>query len=207
MGNIALTDSASAANTADPDEGWVARSGLGSLAASAKVLVNTGMLRIAEEPFLTVVSLRQARVRSNPETIRSAVGMWQLDLPLKANGLTGTPVCGCAWIEPHAWLVTSIGAIATPATPAGILMTSLSDRFAAFRLSGAAAVDVIAAACDPNILEPMSGARTRFAGLSSAHIQQWADQDYRLMVDVSIAETIAKWLQQTAMSVEDAKPA
>jgi sarcosine oxidase gamma subunit len=197
-------DSASTADTVGHDEGLAARSGLGSLAASANVLVDTGRLRIAEEPFLSVVSLRQARVRPNPEAIRGAVGLWHLDPPLEANGLAGTPVCGCAWIEPHAWLVTSIGAAATPSAPAGILMTDLSDRFTAFRLSGAAAVGVIGAACDPNILKPLSGARTRFAGLCIAHIQQWADRDYRLMVDVSVAEIVAKWLQQTATATSPA---
>jgi heterotetrameric sarcosine oxidase gamma subunit len=175
------------------------RSPLGSVGADAPgVIVAAERLRIVEEPFLGAISLRQARVRTDHSAAAAAAALWQLELPTRPNGLTGTVRRGCAWIEPNAWLLTASDGSPPPAGAAGVLITDLSDRFAAFRLTGPAASGVIAAGCDPAIVPRNAQARTRFAALASAMIQRWNDADWRILVDVSLAQTFADWLGSAA---------
>jgi heterotetrameric sarcosine oxidase gamma subunit len=177
------------------------RSPLGSVGADAPgVIVAAERLRIVEEPFLGAISLRQARVRTDHSAAAAASAQWQLELPEKPNGLTGSAQRGCAWVEPNAWLLTASDASRPPSGPTGVLITDLSDRFAAFRLTGPAAAGIIAAGCDPAIVPRNAQARTRFAALTTAMIQRWDDQDWRILVDVSLAQTFADWLSRAAIN-------
>src|ERR1044071_7973481 len=78
-------------------------------------------LHIAEEPHLEVWSVRRSRI-SKP----------------------AAPAQSWAQLEPHAWLV--IGARPAIESAHPFLVTELSDRFTAFRISGEKAADFLAAA-------------------------------------------------------------
>ncbi len=153
-------------------------------------------LRVAEER-LTVASVREFRAHPDRAAVAAATSAWGLQLPTQANGVSGNAELGCAWIEPNAWLLIAAGARALPEPVPGVLITDVSDRTAAFRVSGQGARDVIAAGCDPALVRHGVGARTRFAGLANAVLQQLGEDDYRLIVDVSIAHAIAAWLALT----------
>jgi heterotetrameric sarcosine oxidase gamma subunit len=84
------------------------------------------------------------------------------------------------------------------ASTGAALVTDVSARSAAFELSGPGARDVIAAGCDPVLTSPGRVARTRFANLCTVLIVQLDTDRYRVLVDVSIAETFADWLSVTA---------
>jgi sarcosine oxidase gamma subunit len=179
-----------------------ARSALGAPTASeGKLIVEAEGLHIREEAFLRVFSVRRSLRQKDLREIEEAARAWQLDLPSKQNATTGTADCGCSWIEPNAWLMTSIGPKSAPAGGLRVLVTDLSDRFAAFRVKGRYAVDVVAAGCDAEMFSRAAYARTRFASLTTAMIQRWSEDDYRFLVDVSIASVFAQWLRQTASNI------
>jgi heterotetrameric sarcosine oxidase gamma subunit len=172
---------------------------MGDSLGTSPAILDSSRVRIVEEPRLDTVSVRQSRMRPDRAAIAAIVARWGLELPDRANGLRGAADLGCAWIEPSAWLLTSTSARQTPASATGVLVTDASDRFAAFRVSGPASIDVVAAGCDPAIVGSASAcARTRFASLCTAIIQRWAEDDYRFLVDVSIAQVFARWLRQQA---------
>lgn len=158
---------------------------------SAEPIVNQARLQIVEEPALCVVSVRKSR------TLQDVAAM-----PVEPNVLSGSAEHGSVRIEPHAWLMTSTSAAQKPPSATGVLVTEISDRLCAFRVTGALATDVIASGCDPAIVGAGKFARTRFASLATAMIQRWAADDYRVMVDVSIAWAFAGWLRQTAATLE-----
>lgn len=177
------------------------RSALGSLDPIRPGLVFDGeRLQIAEEPFLSALSLRSSRL-GKADDPAPQLSAWGLDASAGPNVLTGSPDLGGARIEPQCWLLTSTAPIAAAAAPAGWLITEVSDRYTAFRLSGPAAVAVIAAGCDPAIVPAGRVARTRFAGMTTALIQRWSDTDVRVLVDVSLGQAFAAWLRQTAGTV------
>lgn len=158
---------------------------------STEPIVSRAQLRIVEERSLQCVSIRKSRRLQDADA---------LALPSEPNVLRGSAEQGCVRVEPHAWLLISASEQATPSFGPGVLVTDLSDRFAAFRITGPLATDVIAAGCDPAIAGVGRFARTRFASLATAMIQRWASDDYRVLVDVSIAWAFAEWLRQTAAS-------
>jgi heterotetrameric sarcosine oxidase gamma subunit len=154
-----------------------------------------GNVALVEE-LLSVYSVREFRAKPDAVAVSAALAAWQLRSPAKPNALTGDAQRSCAWVEPHAWTVVSAETRAAPPSTPSTLVTDVSDRTAAFRLTGKGARDVIAAACDPQILQPGFGARTRFASIANALLQQWDVDDYRVMVDISIAPVVAAWLRQ-----------
>lgn len=176
-------------------ESLAARSALGTVPnQQPQTILESDRLRIVEEPFLTIISLRKSRRQLDNSAVNNCLRSLGASLPQVANGLTGNAQLGCCWFEPNAWLVTGALPLA-PCTPeAGLLATTISDRLAAFRLTGAAAGQVIAAGCDASIVKGRACARTRFAGLATVLIQRWDEEDYRLLVDVSIARSFAGWL-------------
>jgi len=182
-----------------PSAGLVARSALGSTPNQPPpAILDSDRLQIVEEPFLSIISLRGSRRQPD----HSAVGHWLaplgLSLPAASTGLSGDARLGCCWFEPKAWLLTAAAPLAPHATEPGLLATTFSDRLVAFRVSGPAATQLIAAGCDPAIVRTGSSARTRFAGFATVLIQRWGDQDYRLLLDVSLARSFAGWLLDTA---------
>ena len=103
----------------------------------------------------------------------------------------------CAWVEPRAWLLMGDAPLALASTPQA-LVTDVSARSAVFELVGPGARDLVAAGCDPALVVPGRVARTRFASLCTALIVQLAPDRYRIVVDVSIAATVADWLNVSA---------
>ena len=156
---------------------------------STEPIISRAQLRIVEERSLQCVSVRKSRRLQNADA---------LALPREPNVLRGSADQGSVRVEPHAWLLISASAQATTSFGPGVLVTDVSDRFTAFRITGALATDVIAAGCDPAVVGAGRFARTRFASLATAMIQRWASDDYRVLVDVSIAWAFAEWLRQTA---------
>ncbi|HZP13014.1 MAG TPA: hypothetical protein VFB36_11390 [Nevskiaceae bacterium] len=158
---------------------------------SSEPIVDHAQLRIVEERSLQCISVRKSRrLQTDPSA-----------LPSEPNALEGTAEQGSVRIEPHAWLITSstAGAHGAPyGSSSGMLVTEISDRLVAFRITGPRATDIIAAGCDPAIVASGRFARTRFASLATAMIQRWATDDYRVLVDVSIAWAFAEWLRRTA---------
>jgi sarcosine oxidase gamma subunit len=81
------------------------------------------------------------------------------------------------------------------------LITDISDRIAVFSIKGESARDIIAAGCDPHLVRPGVMARTRFAGMANVIVEQWAEADYRLLIDVSVAGVLAAWLKSAARNL------
>lgn len=179
-----------------------ARSALGTMRdQSPQTVCDWDRLRIVEEPFLNIVSLRRSRRLPDSSAMNRWLGSLGLSLPPSANGLSGDAELGCCWFEPHAWLVTAASPVSIGTPEAGVLATRISDRLAAFRLTGPAAAQVIAAGCDPSILKRQTGARTRFAGFATVLIQQWGEDDHRLLIDVGLARSFSGWLLDASRSV------
>jgi heterotetrameric sarcosine oxidase gamma subunit len=152
-------------------------------------------LRILEEPFLAVWSVRRSRI-AQPAFSGLKLGF---NLPEAANRFTGDAQTSCAWIEPHAWLL--LGVDAMPEAPQHFLIADVSDRSAVFRLSGPRAAELLAAACPaalPSVLGAGRCARTKFAEEADVFIQQLAPQEFRLLIDVGLARFAARWLRESS---------
>ena len=179
----------------EASQSLTARSALGTARnQQPQTILDTHQLRIVEEPFLTIISLRQSRRLTNNTAVNNWLRSLGLNLPQAANGLAGDAQLGCCWLEPNAWLVTSTMPAVSRASETGLLATTISDRLIAFRVSGPMAAEVIAAGCDADIVKTGACARTRFAEFATVLIQRWGDNDYRLLLDVSIARSFAGWL-------------
>lgn len=159
-------------------------------------------VRVAEEPLLPVQSLRSARSQA---TDTAALTEWLgAATPTAANRFGGDAHLSCAWVEPRAWLLLG----AAPAPPAAarhtLLITDLSDRHAAFRVSGGRAGELLAAALGgPAALEALRAGRcvrSKFAEEVEVFVQQFADApaDYRLLFDAGLAHYAADWLCDAA---------
>ncbi|MES2488364.1 MAG: hypothetical protein V4607_01140 [Pseudomonadota bacterium] len=172
-----------------------ARSALGSTRnQQPQPILDTEGLRVIEEPFLQIISLRKSRRLPDNSLVSNWLSSVGLSSPQTFNGLSGNAQLGCCWFEPNAWLVTATKPVAMLTAEAGLFATTISDRLVAFRLSGPQAAQVIAAGCDPSIVKIGTCARTRFASFATVLIQRWDDQDYRLLLDVSMARSFAGWL-------------
>lgn len=146
-----------------------------------------------------VWSLRQSRAVAAKTDASACLRALGREVPAKPNALTGTVDASCGWLEPHAWILT--GAPSGTSVPAGFLLTDISDRVAQFAVTGTAAIELIAAGCDPRMVVPGAMARTRFGGVANVIVQRWSENDYRLMVDVSIAAAFAAWLADAAAAL------
>jgi len=176
-----------------------ARTALGStLRQQPQPLFDSDGMRILEEPFLHIISLRKSRRQLDNSVVNNWLSSIGVGLPQASNALSGDAQLGCCWLEPNAWLVTAVAPVVMRAAEAGLLATTISDRLAVFRLSGPLAVQVLAAGCDPAIVKNGACARTRFSSFATILIQQWGEQDYRLLVDVSVAKSFAGWLLDTS---------
>lgn len=183
-------------------ESLAARSALGATRNQPpEPILDSDRLRIAEEPFLSIISLRSSRRQPDNSAVGCCLEPLGLSLPEASNGLSGNAQLGCCRFEPKAWLLTGVEPLLPQATEPGVLATTVSDRLVAFRLSGPAATQLIAAGCDPAIVRSGACARTRFAGFATVLIQRWDDQDYRLLLDVSIARSFAGWLLDASRAV------
>lgn len=178
-------------------------SALGSMRnQQPRSILDTNGLRIIEEPFLHIISLRKSRRQLDNATVNNWLRSIGLGLPQVPNALCGDAGLGCCWLEPNAWLVTAAAPVAMRAAETGLLPTIISDRLAVFRLKGPMATQLIAAGCDPSIVRNGACARTRFASFATVLIQQWGDQDYRLLLDVSLARGFADWLLDASRANE-----
>src|SRR2546422_651009 len=112
----------------------------GRVSMSPEPIVDNARLRIVEEPSLAAVSIRKSRRMRDVDA---------LALPSEPNVLSGSAEQGCVRFEPHAWLLTSTSSVLDQSRregrPTNALMTDVSDRLVAFRISGPLATDVIAA--------------------------------------------------------------
>ncbi|HEY1075557.1 MAG TPA: hypothetical protein VGE51_02630 [Fontimonas sp.] len=181
-----------------PDLTLEARSALGTAPGEAgQVLVDGARLRIAEVAWLHVYSLRASRMNGAVAGLTTLLAPLSLNAPDAPNRLQGSLQRSCAWLEPHAWLLVSDSAVALDAPPQW-LVTEISDRVAVFSVAGDGARDLIAAGCDPQLLRTGTMARLRFAAMANVIVEQWADDHYRLLIDVSIASVFASWLTTAA---------
>lgn len=175
-----------------------ARSGLGSVIGGPGQLVHRDAgLTIAEEAGLPVRSLRRPRVAANETWLPRQLRAQNLDLAMAPRQLAGDPVLSCARVEPHAWLICGELHRDDPA-PAGWLSTELGDRLCAFRLSGPRAADVLASGGNLHGVTPGICARMPFADAVAVYVQCFASDQYRLLVDVSFAPFMARWLADAA---------
>lgn len=161
------------------------------------VIFESARLRISEAPWTTVVSLRPSRKAADAGGIVEQLRAYGLDAPIHPNNLSGTAELGCAWLEPNAWLVLSERPL--PAASQTILsVTDISERVCLIKLEGAAARELLAAGCDTSMLLPGTMARVRFAGMVNLIIECHSEGEFRLAVDVSLAQVLTGWLLQAA---------
>lgn len=178
-------------------------SALGTRAGAAPApLIDRTDLRLAEEPFLKILSLRTSRKETS--AIDALTGSLGLPAPHAPNYCSGDAAWSCAWVEPRAWLLFGRDAVSAPA---GWLVTDLSDRFMALRASGTRAPQLLAAVVSV-ILQSGRCARTRFAEETEVFIQQLSDEpDYRLLIDAGHARYAADCLLDAAHLLNAQTPA
>lgn len=153
-----------------------------------RTLLDGPRLRVREESFLHLSSLRLSR-QADPETFAST---FPLALPLRPNTFKGSAEQGVARYEPRAWLVIGTEASALPAR-AECCVTDLSARLAGFRIEGAASERLLRSSTA--VIPPAGGfVRTFFAEHYAVLLQRLGDDDWRLLVDVSLAQAMADWL-------------
>lgn len=158
------------------------------------------MSEFEQESGLSIVSLRA--LRGSESAIDGVLVASGATRPQAPNHFTGDADCSCAWIEPRAWLIIARTRLEISAAR-GLMAVELSDRFAAFRIRGAQAADVLAASlaigASSRVLRSGCCARTKFAEEAEVFVQQLSDQpDYRLLIDVGLARFAADWLIDAA---------
>jgi len=160
-----------------------------ALGAAPRVIAECAGLRVVEEPFLQLASLRLSKKADRS----SALGALPFDLPSTPNGWTGSAELSLARFEPNAWMLISIATRSLPESQGPWLVTDLSSRLASFRLQGARAPAVLASATSVT-LPPAGFTRTLFAETTPVLLQRLGDNEYRLLIDVSLAEYLSSWL-------------
>lgn len=165
--------------------------------SSGAVIVDTPQLKFSETPWLKIFSLRASKMHSSEQSLSALLASLGLQVPGAANAVQGSLQRSVSWLEPRAWLLVSASDVEI-ARQAHWLITDISDRVAVFTVQGERARDVIAAGCDPQILRPGTMARTRFGGMANVIVEQWGVDEYRLLIDVSIASAFAAWMKMTA---------
>ncbi|MGH8506966.1 MAG: hypothetical protein ACRETM_13565 [Stenotrophobium sp.] len=170
------------------------RSPLGTAhGAAAKTIVDHVLVQIVEEPFLHLGSVRLSRAAAL-EDIKASLLMSLEQMP---NTFSGDVNYSVARFEPRAWIVIGKQPIKLPVDASGCLVTDLSARLAGFRISGAAAEKILASST--SVAVPAGGfVRTMFAESYAVLLQCLGEQDYRLLVDVSLAHSCADWLADAA---------
>ncbi|MDP9140441.1 MAG: hypothetical protein M3O62_06575 [Pseudomonadota bacterium] len=164
------------------------------------VVIDTSQLKVSEVPWLQVLSLRASKMHASEQGLSTLLAPLGLQVPRAANALQGNPQRSCSWLEPRAWLLVSESAVQI-GKQAHWLITDISDRVAVFSVKGEHARPIIAAGCDPHLMRPGTMARTRFGGIANVIVEQWAEADYRLLIDVSVAGVFAAWLKSAAQNL------
>ncbi len=188
-------------NTLPASPGLRAISSLGTApGATPQLIAQSAGLRVVEEPFLQLASLRLSRKADRA----AALGALPFDLPATPNGWTGDAASSLARFEPNAWMLISVAPRALPESADAWVVTDLSSRLASVRLQGARAPAVLAAATSVSL--PVSGfTRTLFAETVPVLLQRLADDDYRLLIDVSLAGYLSSWLADASRLTAPAK--
>lgn len=183
------------------DAPLIARTGLGTLAGGAPHSVcQTASLQIVEEPGLNLATVRLSNKQPDHSLVAAYLASLKLTQPTQRNGLSGDAQLGCAWIEPRAWFLASVNPLKLDAAPQGLLVTEVYARQVSFRIRGKQAREVIASGCDASILGPGRCARTRYSNFTVL-LQQWAEDDYRMLADVSMGPALADWLRDAASAL------
>jgi heterotetrameric sarcosine oxidase gamma subunit len=164
---------------------------------SARTLVEHAEIRISEEPFLHLSSVRLSRT-GDPAAIKALLPLSLGQLP---NTFSGDADHAIARYEPRAWIVISRQPIQLPTDVAGCLVTDLSARLACFRISGTGAAKILASST--SVAPALGGfVRTIFAENYAVLLQRLGEQDYRLLVDAGLAQSCADWLLDTAPQIQ-----
>ena len=152
--------------------------------AIPRTIVVSAMFELVEEPFLQIASLRLSR-RADRDAALS-------ELPQTPNQWTGDTQRSAARFEPNAWMLIGESAVAPP-DGGTWLLTDLSSRLASVRVRGAHATQVLASATAAP-LGDQAFVRTQFAETAAVLIQRLTAEDYRVLIDVSLAEYLMAWL-------------
>lgn len=165
-------------------------SALGTVPGTAPRLIAGGEgFRAVEEPFLQMASLRLSRKADRSAALASL----PFDLPASPNSWTGSAELSLARFEPNAWMLLSATPRSLPPSEGPWVVTELSSRLASFRLSGEQAAEVLGSGT--SVVLPAGGfTRSLFAETVPVLIQRLGDADYRLLIDVSLAEYLSSWL-------------
>ncbi len=157
--------------------------------AAPRVIADGAGFRAVEEPFLQLASLRLSRKADRA----AALGVLPFDLPATPNAWTGCAESSLARFEPNAWMLICAVPRALPESTDSWVVTDLSSRLASVRLQGVRAPAVLAAATSVS-LPPSGFSRTLFAETVPVLLQRLGEDDYRLLIDVSLAEYLSSWL-------------
>lgn len=157
--------------------------------APPRVIAEGAGLRAVEEPFLQIASLRLSR-RADRD---AALGALPFELPHAPNRWLGSAGRSIAHFEPNAWMLLADVPGVLPEGQAPWLVTDLSSRLAGVRLCGARSARVLAAAT-PVVPEASGFVRTLFAETAPVLVQRLDENDYRVLIDVSLAEFLSGWL-------------
>lgn len=163
-------------------------------------IFESATVTVREVAFLSLLSVRTLPKADGAALLAALLKPLSIDVPAKPCTLSGSEDEYCGWFEPRAWMIVSDSALDVQ-PQAGALVTDLSDRLAVFDVIGPKARDVIASACDPTLFALGCFTRARFGSLGNVLVSRPQEERYRLMLDVSIADSFAHWLQQTATDI------
>ena len=175
-----------------------AASSLGHAPGSAPApVVQTEGLRVVEEPGLSVMSLRRSRIQADEAWLGTTLTALGLDVPAGPRQMSGDAQLACAQVEPHCWYLTGAEPVIDTAGE-GWLVSDLSARFCILRILGDAAADVLASGGNLKGLNVGMTLRLPFAESVNVLLQRFADDEFRLIVDVSFGPFVAEWLTDAA---------
>ncbi|NGY04130.1 hypothetical protein [Solimonas terrae] len=161
--------------------------------ATARTFVDAAHVRIVEEPFLRLISVRFSR----QVELAAVAERLQLSATQAPNSYLASAGREAARYEPRAWLLIGGPDDALPSAVAGSLVTDLSARLASFRIGGTAATRILGSSTSV-CPAPGGFVRTLFAESYPVLLQCLGVQDFRLLVDVSLASACADWLTDAA---------
>jgi sarcosine oxidase, subunit gamma len=182
--------------TADPKSrrrsplaGWTDR--LGAIGVHSG-----GMIRLAEEAFLS-----QANVRAAGDTARAAAGVaLGVTLPIEPNTTSRSGDRLALWLGPDEWLVLGTRQPIPPDDPAGEWsLVDVSAQRTTIAVAGPAALDLLAHGCalDLDGAAPGWCAQTLLARARVTLYVHGANE-LRILVHASFAPYVAAWLIDAA---------
>jgi sarcosine oxidase subunit gamma len=166
-------------------------------------------VRLAERPFLTMVSVRVDPHGTAAIALERALGV---ELPRTAGHVAEHGLHHVLWLGPDEWLVVSdqepatlVESMAAAVEGAHAAVVDVSANRTVLELTGPAARAVLAKGCPtdlhPRAFQPGMAVTTTLAARLPLLLWQVEPETYRLLPRSSFAEYVARWLRDAMMEL------